>query len=179
MATVVVVSPRTPLRSSISSPACVIVSSVDNGGISDIVPTKVVLPTAKCPTIRIFTAVCAAPPRTYAFSSKTGPETIQHLLKNLLVDQAGARHRRARDEVTAFGEGIEKDLHHAHGQTQVSRDLGDREVAAGAHLQQALFLRGEPGRPLLMVGGRRDQRDQGELVAVGEVPAIGDDVRPH
>ena len=51
---------------------------------------NVVLPTAKCPTTRIFTAVCVSPPGTYARSSKLGLETIQHLLKNL---QVGERER--------------------------------------------------------------------------------------
>ncbi len=57
MATVVVVLSGTPARSSISSPACVMTSSVRSGRISESVPTNVVLPTAKCPTIRILTAV--------------------------------------------------------------------------------------------------------------------------
>ena len=58
MATVVVVLPVVPLRSSMPSPARVITSSVRSGGISDMVPMKVVFPTAKCPTTRIFAAVC-------------------------------------------------------------------------------------------------------------------------
>jgi hypothetical protein len=52
------------LRSSIASPAWVIVSSVESGEISEIDPMNVVLPTAKCPTTRIYTAVCVSPPGT-------------------------------------------------------------------------------------------------------------------
>ncbi len=47
MATVVVVLPWTPLRSSTDSAAWVMVSSVDSGSISEMEPMRVVLPTAK------------------------------------------------------------------------------------------------------------------------------------
>ncbi len=56
----VVVFPVTPLRSSTCADAWVIFSSVRSGVISDSEPMKVVLPTAKCPTTRIFAALVTA-----------------------------------------------------------------------------------------------------------------------
>ncbi len=57
MATVVVDLPSIPARSSTRAPACVMVSSVRSGLISERDPTNVVLPTAKWPTTRSLAAV--------------------------------------------------------------------------------------------------------------------------
>src|SRR5690606_3220044 len=179
MATVVVVLPWTPLRSSTASAARVIVSSVDSGSISEIEPMNVVLPTAKGPTTRIFTAVWVAPPRTEACSPKLGAETIEHLLQDLPVGEACPRHRRSGDEVAALRQGGQQDPHDPQRQPGVPGQLGHREVAGGADVQQTLLLRGQPGRPLRVLRRRRHQGDEGELLLVRQVPAPGDDVRPY
>ena len=56
MATVVVVLPSMPVRSSMPTDRRVIGASVVSGVISDTAPTNVVLPTPKPPAITIFTA---------------------------------------------------------------------------------------------------------------------------
>src|SRR5919198_626796 len=61
IATVVVVLPRTPDRSSIPSDSAVITASVVSGVISETEPTNVVLPTPKPPAITILTGIGADP----------------------------------------------------------------------------------------------------------------------
>src|SRR3954447_22738917 len=60
IATVVVVLPRTRLRSSTSADTVVMAASVVSGVISEIAPTNVVLPTPKPPATTILTGIGAA-----------------------------------------------------------------------------------------------------------------------
>src|SRR5882724_2079430 len=76
MATVVVVLVDTLLVSSTPSLTLVIAASVVSGSISEIEPTKVVLPTANPPATTIFTGSGAA--MVGSVSASEGLETIEH-----------------------------------------------------------------------------------------------------
>src|SRR6478735_6995942 len=80
MATVVDVLPvLVPPVSSIPSATLVMAASVVSGSISEIEPTKVVLPTAKPPATTIFTGRGAGPPPAVsAVDRSEGLETIEH-----------------------------------------------------------------------------------------------------
>src|SRR4051794_28928923 len=76
MATVVVVFVDTFDVSSIPTLAVVIAASVDNGGISDNVPTNVVLPTPKPPAMTIFAERGATAGVAAGFWGETAGEVI-------------------------------------------------------------------------------------------------------
>src|SRR5437773_2431746 len=141
MATVVVVLSPMPARSSTRAPACVIRSSVRSGRISDNVPMKVVLPTANGPTTRSLTAACTVS-RRY-MSSDESTESIEHLLQEMGLGDRSRAGRNAGDDMAAVGEIGQQDLGHARRQPQVPADLGDRQGAAAAELDDPALFRGQ------------------------------------
>src|SRR5690606_38016260 len=96
------------------TPRSVSTSSVRNGRISLIEPTRVVLPTPKPPATRILRAT----------GSSEGAKAIDHFLQ-----QAGAWQRRhvrrgPYPDQAQVPEVSEQDADHAHGQIHVRRDVG-------------------------------------------------------
>src|SRR5258705_5366133 len=89
MATVVVVLPSTPARSSVPMLASVSISSVCSGRISLHEATNVGFPTPNPPATRILRAVGIR----LGLAWSEGPETIYHRLQDVLVGRVDRRRR--------------------------------------------------------------------------------------
>lgn len=106
-ATVVVVLPSSPFRSSTPLPAAVMTSSVRSGVISLTAPIKVVLPTPNPPVTMILavrrtvpaTGLTASPQRSAEI-----PETTQHLPENVHVRSDAAAAMRT--QMTGVDQGL-------------------------------------------------------------------------
>src|SRR4051812_11966920 len=118
MATVVVVLPRTKLRSSTSDDTVVIAASVVSGVISEIAPTNVVLPTPKPPATTIFTGIGAM--RTVSVSE--GAYTIdQPSDHGRIRPHVGGTIRTAHETFTA--QIAHEHARHTERQSEPGRDL--------------------------------------------------------
>jgi hypothetical protein len=120
-ATVVERFPATPVRSSTSSPAFVMVSSVLSGRISLTEPTRVVLPTPKPPTTTIFSPSEAvlrsgAADRVRSSAVSEPLESTEHLLQRVEVGQPGLARREPGvpgGDPAGLQQVAQQDLHHA------------------------------------------------------------------
>src|SRR5690349_10264178 len=121
IATVVVVLPRTRLRSSTSDETVVIAASVVSGVISEIAPTKVVLPTPKPPATTIFTGIGAV--RTA--SGSEGAYTIDQPLDHCCVGPHVSGPVGTAHEILLTQVGHEH-ARHAEREAQRGGDLGNR-----------------------------------------------------
>src|SRR5581483_12112449 len=127
MATVVVRLSGTAARSSTPSDTSVIACSVFSGGISDSVPTMVVLPTPNPPATRIFSGVGTEIPASGPAS--TGAESIEQPSQDLLTRSAVGRHRRrgVHRQVAGLGQVADQHPCHADRQAQGVSDLDQRD----------------------------------------------------
>src|SRR3954452_13537801 len=114
-ATVVVVLPSTPVVSSMPIDRSVMSASVTRGSISEMAPTKVVLPTPKPPLITIFTAMGG---EGWLERPNTVPDPLDDVDRD--VDVLVARHVALRGEVP------DEDLRHPDRYAERGGDLGDR-----------------------------------------------------
>src|ERR1700722_7471542 len=163
-ATVVVVLPATPVRSSMDAPISDSCSSVRSGLISLAAPTIVVLPAPNPPAISSLTA--CAPPRS-AGAGLEFANAIEYRLQEVDVGPAGGRHRRPVDEVAGVDQVTDQDLDRSEQQVHVGGDLGDRQRPVLAQAQDVPVLPVEPGCRGLGVGGH----DQGQNVKAVQVLA--------
>src|SRR5690606_9341926 len=166
MATVVVVLPPVCVRSSTPADTEVIAASVRSGSISEIEPTKVVLPTPNPPAMTNFTGMMR--PAVFVCDACTCPpasdraHALDHLRQHVELDL----HRVGLVD----GEQL--------GRDQIAcdhRDHADDEVQLRRHLSHRLRLRAQPQHLLLLRGQVHrqhvDVRLQHRLHA--EVAALG------
>src|SRR6188472_2662371 len=117
--------------SSMPSEALVMAASVVSGSISEIEPTKVVLPTANPPATTIFTgtgtfrAASGADPGAPVGRSES-LESIQHPFQEIDVGLLGHRSTPALEE-PASHQVAHQHSHGADHDTEVGRDLGQRD----------------------------------------------------
>src|SRR5215510_14100418 len=128
IATVVVVLPLTPLRSSCARLALVKASSVYSGRTSLIAPTSVVLPAPKPPATRILKTASGPPP-----VPSEGTETMQHLPEQLGTGHLTDGLVRHYGDLAPHDEVGKQDADHAKRQRGVRRQVGH----SGRRLAQA------------------------------------------
>src|SRR5215831_4712088 len=161
IATVVVVLPVTPVRSSTPTLTWVRASSVRSGRISLIALTSVVLPTPNPPATTILTGVSWAP----SAARSKGAEPIEHLLEQIEVGAGvGARGSpRQHGDLVLLDQVGKQDADHAQGQRHVSGDIGDGDGFL-AQAEELAVLGAELGQLGASQGraGRGDDRDQVE-----------------
>src|SRR6202167_5851565 len=121
MATVVVVLPPTPLRSSTPTLTWVKSSSIRSGRISLIAPTIVVLPTPNPPAMRILNGVKTL----LSGVSSEGSEPIEHLLEQVGAHLRACRPRRQHGDHALLDQVGEQDADHAERQRYVGCDISD------------------------------------------------------
>src|ERR671919_2034946 len=155
MATVVVVLPRILVRSSMPDEALVMAASVRRGSISEMAPTKVVLPTPNPPAItnltdvmrvaELWAVVCTG----WNLMALDRPDSFDHLgeHRQLDLDRVGVVdvEQPGRDQV------VGQDHHHTDNEVEVGGDLCDRQ-GTHAHVEQELLLLGQVGRDVLALG---------------------------
>src|SRR5581483_2589845 len=130
MATVVPVLATPP---GLSTPrlSTVISASVRSGSISEIAPTKVVLPTAKPPATTIFIATGTTPDGRGGGSPRPARSKSADAIEQPLQERdvgRGVRCRRRPDHDGAGGSEVaDEHADDPHRQEQPRRDLGDRE----------------------------------------------------
>src|SRR5580698_2694724 len=185
IATVVVVLPVTPRRSSRPAPALDRRSSVSSGRTSLIALTSVVFPAPKPPAMRILcaasnwaSAASLAPPAPSVPSERAEP--IEYLLNHVVARQLDGGpvphhpHRLLEDQVG------EQHADHAYRQCRVGGDVGHRHRPL-AQAEDLAVLRGLPDRVVAGVAFPADgdhHGDQVEHLTVGRLgPAAGDRVR--
>src|ERR1700729_1882702 len=176
MATVVVVLPATPVRSSTPIPTCVRDSSVRSGRISLIALTSVVLPTPNPPATTILTGVSRLP----SASPSEGAEPIEYLLEQLGAGLLACGRPRQHGDHALLNQVGQQDADHTQRQGYVGGHVGhgnggpaqDEELAVlGVQLGE---LRGAPDRTR-----RGDDRDQVEHHVAHRVgTASGQRIRP-
>src|SRR5581483_8469278 len=153
-ATVVVVLPSTPVRSSKPALTVVSVSSVRSGRTSLIAPTSVVFPAPNPPATRI---LCA--PRG---ASSECAEPIQDLLEHVGAGLLACRPRPHHDDRAILDQVGKQHTDHPYRKGNVGGDIGHR-APAPAHLQDPAVFRGQaqavPGIP-----GHVDRDYHGEQV---------------
>src|SRR5690554_6278142 len=157
IATVVVVLPPVCVRSSTPADTEVIAASVRSGSISEIDPTKVVLPTPKPPAITNLTGRIRPPARDCVVAcillscgsstaGSDGAHAVEHLREHveLDLDRIGVvdGEEVLSDQVTC------DDGDHADDETQLGGRLGDR-LGLLAERQELLLLGGQAGGRLL------------------------------
>src|SRR5262245_44852351 len=163
MATVVVVLPWMWRVSSVPIDALVIAASVRRGSISEMAPTKVVLPTPKPPAMTNLTDVmrvaalsavdCTARNLVgggvWSGSRSDGPGAFDHLgeHRELDLDRVGVVdvEQPGRDQV------VGQDHDDADHQVEVGGDLGDRQ-GPDTPVEHELLLVGKIGRDVLAAG---------------------------
>src|ERR1700722_411333 len=122
-ATVVVVFPATPVRSSKAAPISESRSSVRRGLISLMAATMVVLPTPKPPAMRTLTA-CASP-RSGCWARLEFANTVEYRLEKVDVGSVRGRTRWPVDKVTTVDQVADEHLDRSEQQVQMGRDLCD------------------------------------------------------
>src|SRR6266702_5402342 len=125
-ATVVVVLPSTPARSSTLPLISLITSSVRSGAISLTEPTKVVLPTPKPPAISSFTADV---PRVGWPEVSKPTDAIKYRLKYVHVRIIHSSWRSTEKEEALLDQIANQNLHDGKRHIQLCADLGDRQRA--------------------------------------------------
>src|SRR5215467_12201661 len=175
IATVVVVLPLTPLRSSCSKLALVKASSVYSGRTSLIAPTSVVLPAPNPPATRILNTA-----RGPSVPSE-GAETMQHLPEQLGTGQLTDGLVRQHGDLPHHDEVGKQDADHAQRQRGVGRQVGhgDRIPAQAKDLAVLRAERHRVSRARRLARGD-DDRDQVQHLTVGWLgPAAGQRVGTH
>src|SRR5580698_3525621 len=186
-ATVVVVLPPTPDRSSRPTLAVVSVSSVRSGLTSLIAPTRVVLPDPKPPAMRILCAVNGPGRAAGLAGAASGPavlecaQAIENLLEHVGLRSLAGRSSLYHGDRSLRGQVGEQDAYYAHRQPGVSREIGHGDVAV-AQGEDRPVLRGLPhavvGRHRLPGGD--DHGDKVKQLALRRLgPAAGHGVGPH
>src|SRR5215469_7501588 len=174
IATVVVVLPLTPLRSSCSKLALVRASSVYSGRTSLIALTSVVLPAPNPPATRILNTASGPPP-----APSEGTETMQHLPEQLGTGQLTDGLVRQYGDLAPHDEVGKQDAHHTERQRGVGRQVGH----GGRLLAQAedlAVLRAESRRVACRLARGNDDRDQVQHLAVGWLgPAASQRIGTH
>src|SRR5918995_1456168 len=195
MATVVVVLPAMWLRSSMPVDALVMAASVRSGSISEIAPTKVVLPTPKPPamtnltevmrTAALSAVICTSwnlsetgkPGRRTGSSgarrgSLDGPDAFDHLgeHRQLDLDRVGV----VDVEEAGGDEVVGQDHDHPHHQVEVRGHLGHRQ-RPHALIEHELLLFGQVGRDVPALG--LQQRLHAKVTPLGARPTPRHDVR--
>src|SRR5918995_5022624 len=182
MATVVVVLPWMWRRSSIPLDALVIAASVRSGSISEIAPTKVVLPTPKPPAMTNLTDVmrvaalsavdCTARNLVgYSWWTRSGwsdrPDAFDHLgqHRQLDLDRVGVVHveQAGGDEV------VGKDHDDADHQVEVGGHLGHRQ-GPDAPVEDELLLVRQVGRDVLALGLEQGLNSKVTPLGTGTTP---------
>src|ERR671919_1664825 len=148
MATVVVVLPRILVRSSMPDEALVMAASVRRGSISEMAPTKVVLPTPNPPAItnltevmrvaELWAVVCTG----WNLMALDGPDAFDHLgeHRQLDLDRVGV----VDVEEAGGDEVVGQDHDHPHHQVEVRGHLGHRQ-RPHALIEHELLLFGQVG----------------------------------
>src|SRR5579872_4645684 len=176
MATVVVVLPATPVRSSTPIPTWVRDSSVRSGRISLIALTSVVLPTPNPPATTILTGVSWLP----SASPSEGAEPIKYLLEQLGAGLLACGGPRQHGDHALLNQVGQQDAHHAERQGHIGGHVGhgDRRPAQSEQLAVLGIELGQLG-PARDRARRGDDRDQVEHhVAYGVGTASGQRIRP-
>src|SRR5660397_178731 len=186
MATVVVVLRSvTPPASSTPIDFSVIAASVLSGSMSEIEPMKVVLPTAKPPSITILTTVGACAASLDATAALEGCDAIKDTLQKTQGQSAiGVVRCRifgcpsgVNSQVFFFSKIRDQHPDHTQRKSGMSRELSNGLVLARSELQDLLLFRGETPK-ILYVGGRFNQRFHWQ-VRVGSTDAPpGHGIRP-
>src|SRR5690606_2904378 len=159
MATVVEVLPVTPEVSSTPTLTLVIAASVVSGAISEIEPTKVVLPTAKPPATTILTGMGPS-----ALGSSKCLEAIEHPFEQSEVGAVPDVVRTVDRDVALAREVAHEHPGDAEVQAQVGGDLRDRH-GGDAQRHDAGPLEGELSRFGLTLRRRADHRLDGQVGA--------------
>src|SRR5689334_3203795 len=157
----------------------VISASVFNGSISEMAPTKVVLPTAKPPATTIFIATGTIPDGRGGESPRPARSKSADSIEQPLQERdvgGGVGCRRGSDHDGAGGGQVtDEDADHSHRQEQARRDLGDRQGTL-AELDDATRLGRAPRVELLGLQPRLDRGFQGERRTGRLRPALRDHV---
>src|SRR5215211_759206 len=180
MATVVVVLSGTMAVSSTPTDSAVMCCSVVRGGISEIAPTKVVLPAPNPPATRALSGMSSRGAGGGGRGLSTRTESIEQPSQD---DVTGAAIAVAGPwqvdiEVAAVGQVTDEHPGHPHRHLEGGADLGQR-LGPGAHLDDRprLHLQRRRGGERAAAGG--DDGLQGQLLAVTAGPAPGDGVDRH
>src|SRR5690606_4942716 len=177
-ATVVAVLPRTPLMSSTSSPAWVIVSSVLRGRISLTERTMVVFPAPKPPTTTILRPLSADEPSGVRASAvgrvSEVAESNEPLLQDVGVGNGGPARVPGTDPAGREQVG-QQDAGDAHRQLQLGGDLHDRGGASGQP-QDRRVLGLHAGQGAAFGDYARPQADT--VVGGGPAAPLGEGVEP-
>src|SRR5215207_2534815 len=181
MATVVVVLSGTAAVSSTPTDRAVICCSVVSGGISEMAPTKVVLPAPNPPATRTLSGISSrlggrGEGRRVSTRTESIEQPSQECVTGAVV--AGGGSWQVDVQVAAVGQVADEHPGHPDRHLEGGADLGEG-LGVGAHLDDGPRLHLQGGAGGQRQAGGRDHRLQGQVLADGAGPAAGEGVDRH